>query len=198
MRNLLTRGLFLLAALFALSACALTEDIVEVNYVSETSPQSLGVDDKQVRLSVDDLRGEYYGTIGAKVNGYGTELGAIIPTVPVRDIVYQAIEQELKARGIVLSENSGSVVTIEITALHNNFQVGGFTGSARGITAMNVSVANSSGTTLYDRNIAKLHVVEDIMLATGVNAVPAVEGALSKAVKSLFEDQDFVDALVAA
>lgn len=198
MKIRLLRGLSLIALLFLVSACALSEDIVDLNYQSTTTPQSLGIDGKQFILTVDDTRVQYFGRIGAKINGFGTEMADIKSTVPVHEVLFLAIEEELAARSIALSRNSSSVIAIEITALHNNFQTGGFSGSARGITTFVVNVRNGTGASLYDGVISEVFVEEGIQIASGENAALAIEGALSQAIQKLFDDPAFLNALVAA
>ena len=61
-----------------------------------------------------------------------------------------------------------------------------------------MAVRNVDGSLLYSRNVAEVFVIEDVAIASGENAAPAVEGALSKTIKTLFEDQEFINALVAA
>lgn len=192
------RRIVCVTLLFLLNACALSEDIVDLNYTSTTTPESLGIDGKPFSLIVDDVRVEYAGTIGAKINGYGAEMAAIIPTVPVRDVVFQAIEEELAERNIPVSLEAGSKIVIEITALHNNFQFGLWSGTARGITAFTTQVRNTNGEVLYNNTVSEVHVVEEVMVASGSNAARAVQGAMAKAIKALFDDPDFIEALVSA
>lgn len=192
------RGLSIILLMFLVSACALSEDIVDLNYQSTTTPQSLGIDGKQFVLTVDDLRTEYFGRIGAKINGFGTEMADIKSTVPVHEVLFLAIEEELAARNIALSSNSSSVIAIEITALHNNFQTGAFSGSARGITTFVVNVSNGADTSLYNGVVSEVFVEEGLQIASGENAALAIEGALSKAIQTLFDDPAFLAALTAA
>ncbi|MEQ9491235.1 MAG: YajG family lipoprotein [Alphaproteobacteria bacterium] len=187
-----------LGLLCFLNACALSEDIVELEYTSTTQPQSLGIDGKPFSLIVDDVRVEYAGTIGNKINGYGAEMAAIRPTVPVRAVVFQAIEKELAARNIPVSLEAASKIVIEITALHNNFQSGGWTGTARGITTLTTLVRNTNDDVLYNNTVSAVHVEEEVMVASGSNAARAVQGAMAKAIKAMFDDPAFIEALVSA
>lgn len=198
MSNLLKRVAVVFLLAFSVSACALTEDIVDLNYDPMKDPASIGADNKGFNLQVADERGEYKGRIGAKVNGFGAEMADIKSTVPVREVLFNAIKTEMEARGLVVSADAASNVDIIITALHNNFQVGAFSGTARGITAFTVAVKNTAGDTLYEGAVSEVNLYDGIQLASGENAGIAIEGALQKAVAALFNDPKFIAALVSA
>ncbi len=198
MRARFVRAVTPLFALLFLGACAFTEDVVDLSYAPEAPAQSIGVDGKQFSVNVEDVRGEYLGTIGAKVNGFGVETADIKSSVPVSDILKSAFAEELASRKLVIDEAANLKLNVAITAMHNNFQVGAFTGSARGITAFTVKLSDANGAIVYEGAVSEVHVEEGIMLATGDNAAIAVEGSMRNAMKALFTDQAFIDALVGA
>ena len=198
MSNLIKRIAVVFLLAFSVSACALTEDIVELKYDPMENAKSIGADSKSFNLTVVDERGEYKGRIGAKVNGFGAEMADIKSSVPVREVLFNAIRTEMEARKLDISEEAASNIDIIITALHNNFQVGVFSGTARGITAFTVGVKNTAGDMLYEGAVSEVHLYDGIQLASGENAGIAIEGALKKAVAALFNDPKFVAALVSA
>lgn len=197
MKKYTSRMLALAAAMF-LSACALTVDTVEVPYKEPTSIASIGADGKMFQVNVLDLRAKYKGRIGAKINGFGAEMADIKSTIPVRDIVANALQSELKARNIKISETDTKAIEAEITSFHNNFKFGAFSGKASSIVRIIVKVMNSSGTVMYENTISETNELSGIMIATGENAAKALEGALQRTMDSLFDDQNFIKALVDA
>lgn len=196
MMKLFSRACAAMMLLFAVSACALTEDVVDLNYAPTQEQIDIGANGKQIGLSVQDIRGEYKGRIGAKTNGFGAELADIKSSVPVRDVLYNAMVDELKARGIAVQDGLPSEINIDITALHNNYQVGMFSSTARGITAFTVKVTDEAGKTLYDGAVSEVYEEGGVMIMGGANAAKSVTGALTKAMKTLFEDEKFVQALI--
>lgn len=179
----------------ALGACAISEDIVPVSFQATESVVSIGADGKVFKLSVSDKRGKYKGRIGAKINGFGSEMADIKSTVTVPLIVQDAFTKELEARKLTVHTNDGRALEVSITAFHNNFEVGMMSGKARGIVAFTVKITNAAGATIFDEAISKVNVLEGIMLASGENAAKAVEGALATAMEALFQNKAFLDAL---
>jgi hypothetical protein len=192
--GLLRAGLACLA-LLAVSACALTEQVVPVDYTPSASAEPIATETKAVKLIVEDDRGIYRGQIGAKVNGFGQEMAAIRSSVPVRDIVANAFVEELRLRNMTVDDNLVQAVNVSITAMHNNYQVGLFSGEARGIVAFTVRVTGADGGSLYETAISEVEEIPGIMVFAGENAAKSVGAALDAAMKSLFNDPGFLAAL---
>ena len=190
--------LSLFIAMITLNACALSVDTVPVPYQEPTAKISIGADGKAFQVNVLDLRTKYKGRIGAKVNGFGAEMADIKSTVPVRDIVANAIQSELQARNIVVGASDPKSVDAEITAFHNNFKIGLVSGSARAIVTMGVKVKNASGTILYDNTVSEVNELPGILLASGENAAQSLEAALKLSMDKLFSDTEFLKALADA
>jgi uncharacterized lipoprotein len=180
------------------SACALSEDIVPVNYAAPKEAAPIAAAGKTFKLDVVDNRGVYRGQIGAKVNGWGQEMAAIRSTVPVRDIVRNALIDELKLRKIAVDDAQVRAIDISITAMHNNFQTGFASGSARGIVTFTVKVVATDGSSRFNATVSEIHEETGIQIASGENAAKAVEGALAKAMKALFDNRDFIAVLAGA
>lgn len=186
-----------LGLMASMSACALQEDIVDVNYAPISEEMSIGADGKSFALLVEDARGKYKGRIGNKVNGFGQEMAEIKSTVPVQEIVNKAFTDELKARKLVIEPTVMRNVKVTITALHNQFKVGFASGEAHGITSFRIAVLRDDEV-LFEEVVSEVHVEEGIMIASGENAAKAIEASLVKAMKSLFSNDDFLAALVEA
>lgn len=180
----------------ALSACAITEDIVPVIFQGTELSISIGADGKAFELAVTDRRGKYKGRIGAKVNGFGAEMADIKSTIPVPEIVQDAFIKELTARKLLVSKRDGRKIEVSITAFHNNFEVGLVSGKARGIVAFTIKLTNANDDTTFEDAISKVHIIDGIMLATGDNAAASVSKALNDAMSDLFQNKEFINALV--
>ena len=172
--------------------------MVPIKYTAAGTSAPSSAEGKAFTLKVTDNRGVYRGQIGAKVNGFGQEMAAIRSERPVSEIIYDALQSELKLRNIVIDDRQARSVVVSITAMHNNFKIGFASGTARGIVTLVVKVVGADGGGLFDGVISEINEVENIMLATGPNAAAAVEGALSKAIRSLFDNPKFIEALVKA
>ncbi len=180
----------------SLGACAITEDIVPVTFKGTETSVSIGADGKAFELAITDRRGKYRGRIGAKINGFGAEMADIKSTIPVPEIVQDAFIKELTARKLLISDTIGRKIDVSITAFHNNFEVGAFSGKARGIVAFTVKLTDANGDTAFEDAISKVHIIDGVMLATGENAAASVSEALNAAMSDLFKNQEFIDALV--
>lgn len=187
----------MLAAL-SLSACALAVDEVDVAYKPQTQPVAIGgADSVKVKVTASDARASNRDRISVKKNGYGMEMAAIVPKQDLTQVVSDAIEQDLKARGFRIE--AGQVfVLVDIAKFYNDFKVGMFVGQAAGEVMLNVQVMNAAGRLLYSKSYPGEHVVPDIMMASGSNAKEAVEGALGNAVAKMMGDQYFIQAMIEA
>ena len=186
-----------LAAL-ALDACAPTEEIVPVGYTPTATARPVTPEGKAFRLQVADDRGIYRYAIGARIGAYGQETTAIRPSVPVRDIVENAMVEELKRRGISIDDTLARTIDVSITAMHNNFTAGFFSSSARGIVAMTVVVTDGAGASGFDKAYSESHEPVEVFLSPGEVAARAVGGALAKTMNALFADPAFLAALAGA
>jgi len=178
---------------FALSACAV-QDVQPVNYTASITAAPVSEAGKAFKLEIADNRGVYRGRIGAFYDGWGNDTDPIRSTIPVRDIVRNALLAELKARNVSATDTATSILEVSITAMQNNFDVALDGTSARGIAVFAVRVIGADGTVHFQSLVSKLHKVTKYS-AISAMAAQAVEGALAAALKSLFEDQAFIDAL---
>ncbi len=181
-----------------LGGCALTVDTVDVPFERTMQIVPIEAAGSEVALQVVDLRTKYKGRIGAKINGFGTEMADIKSTVPVRDIVANAFQAELEARQISLNDGGPKKVDVDITAFHNSFKFGLVSGEARAIVTFRVGVTNATGVEVFSRTVSEIEARDGIMVATGENAAISLKVALKKAMDSIFENQEFLSALASA
>lgn len=188
-----TLVLFLCAA--SLAACATTEDVVPVNYVATAASQVSGASAVQVNVVTSDARTTNRGRISTKLNGYGMEMAAIRSQGEVTDIVRGALESELKARGYGLGAGAGGPrVNAAVETFYADFDVGMLAGKAKGDVKLTASVAAPGGAERY-RTTVTGHAEKSVQLASGKNAAAALSEALADALRKLFGDQAFLQAL---
>lgn len=184
-------------ALVALSGCALTTDRIELQYNQQQGISKIpGASDVSVSVQVTDQRQDK-SKVSSKKNGFGQEMAPIVVTEDVAVTVSRAIEQELRARGFQLGSDAALVqVTADITRFYNDHKMGFFAGDAVADLNMSVIVKSKTGDMLYSRHVASQGVEPNTQLATGENARLALNRALENGMKSLFEDQAFLSALI--
>ena len=183
----------LLGAALVLSGCAVTEATVPVVYTPVAVTNDRNLASVRVTVTATDARVTNRARIGAKVNGYGMEMGAIRTSDDVAEDVKQALTTELKDRGYTL-QPGGSQVDVAVTAFYNQYKVGVFAGRAEGSASMTVKVTSASGSQLYTRDVEGVS-HNTVELANGPNAAKAIAAALSDAMTTLFADPEFTRAL---
>lgn len=182
----------------SVSACALSEDKVAVDYVPiEVAAQVQGANSVTVSIAGADSRAQYRDRISTKKNGYGMEMARIVATNDVVDLVRGAVEREFKAQGFAIGEG-GLAVSVELQNFYNNFKVGVFSGIAAAEVAFALKVRNAKGDLLYSRFYDETGTVEGIMLASGTNAKEALEKALAAALRKVVADQGLQQALLSS
>jgi len=188
------------AAAWALSACALTEDKVPVDYVSAGGPETgalAGAADVAIVLTATDQRTVFADRISTKKNGYGMEMARIVATNDVVELVRSSLEMELKALGF-RTEAGGLPIGIELQNFYNNFRQGFWSGDAVGEVAFVLKVRAPGGTLLYSQLYSATGIEANIQLASGENAKAALQKALTAAIKAAIEDQALRQALLSA
>lgn len=180
-----------------LSGCALTTEQIDLTYVPTEDVQVIQeAEGKAVFVQVNDSRMEK-PQVSAKKNGFGMELGKIRPKEDVAITLRRAVEQELIARGFSISDKMPRVLlSVDITRFWNDFKSGFWAGDAVADLTMSVHAQSEPGTILYSRNLIVQGIEENIQLATGSNAKLALDRALQKGVRMLFDDEQFLAALL--
>lgn len=175
-----------------LAGCATQEDVASVPY-KVTGGVQVG---KGVTVAViaEDARTEDRTRISNKVNGYGMEMAAIRSDRPVPDIIKDAMEAELRARGFAVGQG-GPSTKLSVNRFYAAFKTGFFTGDAVSDVKLHVLVTVTSGQTVYERQIDATGEVNKVMIANGSNATAALSDGMTKAFNMLFDDPAFIAAL---
>jgi uncharacterized lipoprotein len=184
-------------AVVSLSGCALTTDRIELQYNQQHGVSKIpGASSVSVNVQVADQRQDK-SKVSSKKNGYGMEMAPILATEDVAITVRRAIEQELRARGFPLSSDAALVqIATDLTRFYNDHKIGFFSGDAVADLDMSVIVKSKKGDLLYSRRVVAQGTEPNTQLASGENAKLALNRALENGMKSLFEDQAFLSALM--
>ncbi|MCX7100941.1 MAG: YajG family lipoprotein [Methylobacter sp.] len=184
-------------AVVSLSGCALTTDRIELQYNQQHGVLKIpGASSVSVNVQVADQRQDK-SKVSSKKNGYGMEMAPILATEDVTVTVRRAIEQELRARGFPLSSDAALVqIAADLTRFYNDHKIGFFSGDAVADLDMSVIVKSKKGDLLYSQRVVAQGTEPNTQLASGENAKLALNRALENGMKSLFEDQAFLSALM--
>lgn len=184
-------------AVLTLSGCALTTDRIELQYNPQQGVSQIpGANNVAVNVQVVDQRQDK-SKVSSKKNGFGMEMAPILATEDVAVTVRKAIEQELRTRGFQLGTDTALVrIVSDLTRFYNDHKTGFFAGDAVADLNMSVTVKSKKGDLLYTRQVISQGIEPNTQLMTGENARLALNRALENGMKSLFEDQSFLIALV--
>lgn len=186
-------------AVASLSGCALTTDRIELQYNQQQGVAQIpGANNVSVNVQVADQRQDK-SKVSSKKNGFGMEMAPILATEDVTVTVRRAIEQELRSRGFQLGSDTALVqIAADLTRFYNDHKTGFFAGDAVADLNMSVTVKSKKGDLLYTRQVIAQGIEPNTQLMTGENARLALNRALENGMKSLFEDQALLAALVAS
>lgn len=186
-------------AVASLSGCALTTDRINLQYNQQQGVAQIpGAGNVSVNVQVADQRQDK-SKVSSKKNGFGMEMAPILAVEDVAVTVRRAIEQELRSRGFQLGSDDALVhIAADLTRFYNDHKTGFFAGEAVADLNMSVTVKSKKGDLLYSRQVAAQGVEPNTQLMTGENARLALNRALENGMKSLFEDQAFLSAMMAA
>lgn len=186
-------------AVASLSGCALTTDRISLQYNQQQGVAQIpGAGNVSVNVQVADQRQDK-SKVSSKKNGFGMEMAPILAAEDVAVTVRRAIEQELRSRGFQLGSDDALVhIAADLTRFYNDHKTGFFAGEAVADLNMSVTVKSKKGDLLYSRQVAAQGVEPNTQLMTGENARLALNRALENGMKSLFEDQAFLSAMMAA
>ena len=190
----ITRGAAFAAALMALplGGCATQEDVVAVPYTAKGGPAIGG--GIAVLVTVEDARTEDRTRISNKINGYGMEMAAIRADRAVTDIVRDALEAELRARGFRTGPG-GPQAKLAVNRFYAGFKTKVWTMDAVADVKLHVVVSSASNRTLYERQVDVEGKQGDAFIASGSNAAIGLSDGMAKAFALLFDDPAFVAAL---
>jgi uncharacterized lipoprotein len=186
-------------SLVALSGCALTTDQIQLSYAQQQGVSQIpGASGVTVSVQVNDQRQDK-SKVSSKKNGFGMEMAPIIASEDVSITVRRAIEQELRSRGFQLSSDAAVVqIAADLTRFYNDHKLGFFAGDAIADLNMSAIVKSRKGELLYSKQIIAQGIEPNTQLMSGENARLALNRALENGMRSLFEDQAFLSALIAA
>jgi len=194
-RGVLQAAIAVLAA-GMLSACALSEDKVPVEYVVNTGVAPVpGAQMVSLTVTGADRRTQYTDRISTKKNGYGMEMARIVATNDVVEVVRGGVERELRAQGYAIGPG-GLTVIVELQNFYNNFRSGLVQGSAVADVAVAIKVRNAAGALVYSQLYDATNSI-DVMMASGTNAKASLERALTLTTQKILEDKALQAALLA-
>ena len=189
---------FALLATVSVSACAMTEDTVSLQYQPMQGVAEIpGARQVGVGVSATDGRVVNRDRVSVKKNGYGMEMAAIRSDRDVAGLVQDAVQTELKARGFRVGEGTAQV-KVTLRQFYNDFKVGLFTGDAVADVSITVQVFGAGGNVLLTKAYSSSGKAADIMLASGANAKEALENGLRTTIASLMNDPEFIAAVTKA
>jgi uncharacterized lipoprotein len=180
------------SAALMLGGCALTEDVVPIPYKARGGAQ-VG-DGLPVTVVASDARTTDRTRISNKVNGYGMEMAAIRATRNIEDIVREAFEEELRARGFRVAAG-GPAASLSIVRFYSHFESGIFSAESVADVQMHVSVRGANGAQLFDKDVNVTGKETGIQIASGSNAAASLSDGMGRAFEALFSDPAFVTAI---
>lgn len=181
----------------SLTGCALTTDRIELQYKQQQGVKQIpGANNISVAVKISDLRQDK-SKVSNKKNGYGMEMAPILATEDVTVTIQRAIEQELRARGFQLDADAALVqIAADLARFYSDHKMGFFAGDAIADLNMSVTVKSKKGDQLYSRQVVVQGIEPNTQIASGENARLALNRALENGMKTLFEDQAFLAALI--
>ena len=132
--------------------------------------------------------------VGVKKNGYGMEMGSIVSSTSVPELVKSAFVQKLRAQGYKVSEGA-STVDVSVARFYNDFKPGFFTADADADVTLATSVKTVDGRVLYERTVTGEGKLDGLLAMTPGYARQALEKALPDAVETFVNDPAFQKAL---
>lgn len=182
---------------FSLTGCALTTDRIELQYKQQQGVMQIpGANNISVAVKISDLRQDK-SKVSNKKNGYGMEMAPILATEDVTVTIQRAIEQELRVRGFQLDTDAAHIqIAGDLIRFYSDHKMGFFSGDAIADLNMSVTVKSKKGNQLYSRQVVAQGIEPNTQLASGENARLALNRALENGMRTLFEDQAFLAALV--
>lgn len=192
------RFLLLLACVGWLSGCATTTEQISLSYQAQDNAATLPkAETVTVNVAVQDERPDM-SRVSRKKNGFGMEMASITAAEDVTVTIRKAIEEELRQRGFKVGSAAIVSVEAELTRFYNDFKLGFFAGDSVADLNMQVKVHSKDGGQLYSRQLTAQGMEKNIQLMTGDNARLALNDALKNGMSKLFDDQQFITALLSA
>jgi uncharacterized lipoprotein YajG len=189
-----------LLPLVLLTGCATTTSYVSIDYQPTADVVKVAAADKvQLQLSVTDSR-NIKDHISRKRNGFGLKMAPIVSTTELDQLLRQALTQELSNRGFQFTANNGPLVSIdvELSKFYSKFKLYFWSADSIASTILNIKVQNPDGTVRFSKQIEGKGHLTPIFVMSGNNAKEALEKSLQDAIAQIFQDPEFMAALVPA
>ena len=188
--------LLLIVLVSSISGCALTTESIDIKYNPQLTITSIPAAKRvAVNVRVRDVRLDK-SKVSSKKNGYGMEMAPILANEKPEVTVSHAIEQELILRGFQLTSDAQIHINAEIRRFYNEHTLGFFSGDAIADFDMIVIGETKNGQQIYFKQIKTQGIEENTQLASGENAAIALNLALKNGIKMLFNDANFISALL--
>lgn len=185
-------------AAITLSACAFTEEAVDVRYIAPANISVVeGAQDVLISVRAMDGRVANKDRVSSKKNGYGMETAKITAANDINQEIGNAVQAELASLGFQIGGGGIEVVT-ETQTFYNDFKTGLWHGEAVAEVGFQLTAKKPDGTLVYSRPYKAIGIVPEIMMASGENAQKALSLALLDAVQKVVRDGDLHQALLQA
>jgi len=188
-------------ALVFLQGCALVPSTITLEYEPQPNVSKLpGAAQVTVEVTGRDLREN--PRVGAKRNGFLMEMASIYAAENVAETVHRAITTELIARGFKVGGNNPTVqLKADVTKFYNDHVVSSIfalSGSAESDLHLTLEAKSKTQETIYSRELKVQGIEPRILTYSARNARLALTRALQNAMVEIFNDKDFIEALLGA
>ena len=177
----------------SLGGCAFTTGHVDVSYQATGYATKVAQPDSpHVTVVVADKRPTQ--TVGEKINGFGMKTADIVSNSDVAATLKSAFESEMNSSGF-MEGTGGNLVSVSLSNFQNQFTLGFFSGDATATMGMDVTVKRPDGSVAYSKYITGQS-KDWVEVAGEDNAQRMLNGAMQDAVAKVFDDTDFIHALI--
>ncbi|HUY26921.1 MAG TPA: YajG family lipoprotein [Candidatus Binataceae bacterium] len=187
--------IMILAAVMGAACAAVSSNPITLEY---TAPDFLnpaqGAEGVTLRVVVYDARADR-SSLGNLQDSTGAVIGPITTTSSVTDTIAQAAASGLATRGFNVTATGPVIVRIDLARFDNQFEATTLGRSASARMVINVQVIGAGGKQIYAKTYSADGHNANFQSASGDNAKPALDRALSGAVNVLVTDPDFIAAL---
>lgn len=195
----LYKSIFALAAIAFLHGCAAIPESHKLAYEPQENIAVIeGASQISANIEISDEREETSRISHKKYSLGGFRMGSISSEEPVEDVIQGAIKKELMARGFGIDSGASLTIKGDIINLYSNLHLIDtlFTGKAVADSTMNVTVTSRSNETLYSREISVSPEHKGIMYMSAYNLARPIEMAIEETLDVLFNDPEFIEALL--
>lgn len=187
--------LFLGIVSLSLTSCAIKNDYVDVQHKRSKKTTSIHHPNKKpIQVEVRDER-EDKEQIGYKENSLGMKTAKILPKEDLSVSLTRAIQDELIAKGFVVSEG-GLKLLVTLEKCFVDYERNLFFARSIADLQLDIHVLSEDGDPLFFKRMSVQGKESPIFMYSGKNAAKAVSKALDKVLLDLTLDQHFIGSLV--